>query len=65
MLLNKKVNNNVDVNIVNEKNKGTLYGAMQGMLYNDYWINTMGYKPEVFLNMLFEKHGSTLDRYKA
>ena len=65
MLLDLKVNDHIDVNIVNEKNKGTLYGAMQGMLYNDYWNNTMGYKPKVFLNMLFLKHGSTLDRYKA
>jgi len=55
----------VDVNITNNKNKGTLYGAMQQMLYSDYWQVSRGYKVETYMNMLFEKHGESVDRYKA
>ena len=65
MLLDSKINKYVDVNVTNNKNKGTLYGAMQQMLYSDYWQVSRGYKVETYMNMLFEKHGKSVDRYKA
>jgi len=52
----------INVNIENAKDKGTLYGAIQQMLYNDFWKE---YQPERFLKMLFEKHPKEVDRYKA
>ena len=54
----------INVNIENAKDKGTLYGAIQQMLYNDYW-EKKGYQPERFLKMLFEKYPKKVDRYKA
>ena len=55
----------VDVNIENESDKGTLYGAMQQMLYNEFWCVRKKYQPKRFLKMLFEKHATDVDRYKA
>ena len=56
--------NDLDVNIQNAKGKGTLYGAIQQKLYNKYWVDK-GYQPEKEMEMLFKKHGSRLNRYKA
>jgi len=52
----------IKVNIENAKDKGTLYGAIQQMLYNVFWKE---YQPERFLKMLFEKYPIEIDRYKA
>jgi len=38
---------------------------MQQMLYSGYWQVSRGYKVETYMNMLFEKHGKSVDRYKA
>ena len=65
MLLNPEINHNANVNIENTKDKGTLYGAMQQMLYNKHWMEDKKYLPETYLKMLFRKHGKKVDRYKA